>query len=99
MYVCTPNFHVRLNWIFNQFSESHWKTFLLKQHDGKISFTTYQFTNFEMEKERNHGQQSFIHCDVACPSAPAAFLILEGFFDKVDKSFQNKRPQNQIRVT
>ena len=53
-----------------------------------------------MGKERNQGQWSFIYCDVACPSAPTGGLFNTWrLFDKVDKSFQNKRPQNQIGVT
>ena len=53
-----------------------------------------------MGKDRNQGQWSFIHCDVACPSAPTGGLFNTWrLFDKVDKSFQNKRPQNQIGVT
>ena len=54
-----------------------------------------------MGKDRNQGQWSFIHCDVACPSAPTGGSLFNTWrlFDKVDKSFQNKRPQNQIGVT
>ena len=98
MYVhCTPNFHVRVNWIFNQFSATHWKTFRTTCWEKVVSLSIYQITDFEMGKERNQGRWSFIYCDVACPSAPTGGLFNTWrLFDKVDKSFQNKRPQNQI---